>query len=70
MPSCQNDERWPKGRSARTRRALDEWMRQLPDPWIAGMEATLFTGWIYDHLVLGGAIAFGNIEEQQAAIVD
>src|SRR5437879_7853304 len=31
-------------------------MRQLSDPWIAGMEATLFTGWIYDHLVSGGAL--------------
>jgi len=39
-----------------TRHALDEWMRQLPDPWIAGMEATLFTGWIYDHLISGGAV--------------
>jgi transposase len=41
---------------AATRHALDEWMRQLPQPWIAGMEATLFTGWIYDHLVSGGAM--------------
>jgi transposase len=40
---------------AATRPALDEWMQQLPQPWIAGMEATLFTGWIYDHLVTGGA---------------
>src|SRR5260221_13824074 len=39
-----------------TRDALDEWMRQLPQPWIAGMEATLFTWWIYDHLVSGGAM--------------
>src|ERR1700674_3660155 len=39
-----------------TRDALDNWMRQLPQPWIAGMEATLFTGWIYDHLVSGGAM--------------
>ena len=41
---------------AATRHALDEWMRQLPQPWMAGMEATLFTGWIYDHLVSGGAM--------------
>jgi transposase len=39
-----------------TRDALDEWMRQLPHPWMAGMEATLFTGWIYDHLVSGGGM--------------
>ena len=41
---------------AATRHALDEWMRQLPQPWMAGMEATLFTGWIYDHLGSGGAL--------------
>ncbi len=33
-----------------TRAALDVWSRQLPQPWIGGMEATLFTAWIYDHL--------------------
>ena len=38
-----------------TRQALDEWMQQLPQPWMAGMEATLFTGWIYDHLESCGA---------------
>lgn len=40
---------------AATRPALDTWMRQLPQPWTAGMEATMFTGWIYDHLVQSGA---------------
>ena len=39
-----------------TRQALDEWVRRLPQPWAAGMEATLFTGWIYDHLVSCGAV--------------
>ena len=39
-----------------TRDALDNWMKQLPQPWMAGMEATLFTGWIYDHLVSAGAM--------------
>ena len=29
---------------------LDQWMKTLPQPWTAAMEATLFTGWIYDHL--------------------
>src|SRR6476620_3231247 len=38
-----------------TRHALDEWMRQLPQPWMAGIAATLFTGWICVHLVSGGA---------------
>ena len=39
-----------------TRQALDEWMGRLPQPWIAGMEATLVTGWIYDHLISDGAM--------------
>jgi transposase len=33
-----------------TRHDLDCWMKNLPQPWSAAMEATLFTGWIYDHL--------------------
>src|SRR3984893_18919824 len=26
------------------------WMKTLPQPWTAAMEATIFTAWIYDHL--------------------
>jgi transposase len=33
-----------------TRFDLDRWMKELPQPWSAAMEATMFTGWIYDHL--------------------
>lgn len=33
-----------------TRKSLDEWVEKLPQPWSAAMEATLFTGWIYDYL--------------------
>src|SRR5208337_1959718 len=29
---------------------FDRWMKTLPQPWSAAMEATMFTGWIYDHL--------------------
>jgi transposase len=29
---------------------LDRWMKTLPQPWTAAMEATVFTGWIYDQL--------------------
>jgi hypothetical protein len=29
---------------------LDTWLKTLPQPWTAAMEATIFTGWIYDHL--------------------
>jgi transposase len=33
-----------------TRQALSEWVSQRKQPWIGAMEATLFTGWVYDHL--------------------
>jgi len=33
-----------------TRADLDHWMQALPQPWSAAMEATMFSGWIYDHL--------------------
>ena len=26
-------------------------MKTLPQPWMVAMEATIFTGWIYDHLL-------------------
>ena len=34
-----------------TRIQLNEWMKTLPAPWTVAMEATMFTGWIYDHLL-------------------
>lgn len=34
-----------------TRTDLDYWMKTLPQPWTAAMEATIFTGWTYDHLL-------------------
>jgi hypothetical protein len=39
-----------EGSLSATRLDLDQWMRSLPHPWSAAMEATMFTGWIYDHL--------------------
>ena len=33
-----------------TRLDLDAWADSLDRPWTGAMEATLFTGWIYDHL--------------------
>ena len=33
-----------------TRFDLDRWMKTLPQPWSAAMEATMFSSWIYDHL--------------------
>ena len=39
-----------EGLLSATRLDLDLWMKTLPQPWSAAMEATRFTGWIYDHL--------------------
>jgi len=39
-----------EGKIPATRLDLDRWMKTLPQPWSAAMEATVFTGWIYDHL--------------------
>ena len=41
---------YAEGRIPATRLDLDRWMKTLPQPWSAAMEATVFTGWIYDHL--------------------
>lgn len=35
---------------AATRAALDQWVKTLPGPWHGGMEATMFSHWIYRHL--------------------
>jgi transposase len=43
-----------QGTLGATRAALDEWVPTLPVPWTAGMEATLFTAWVYDHLLESG----------------
>ncbi len=34
-----------------TRRELDAWIRMMSQPRTIAMEATIFTGWIYDHLL-------------------
>src|SRR6202007_2057179 len=39
-----------EGKVGATRWELDDWMNTLPPPWTVAMEATIFTGWIYDHL--------------------
>lgn len=39
-----------RGTVAATRPALLEWMKSLSQPWVAAMEATMFTGWVYDFL--------------------
>jgi len=39
-----------EGRIGATRRELKVWAESRPWPWTGGMEATMFTGWIYDVL--------------------
>ena len=39
-----------RGTVAATRPALLVWVGSLPQPWVAAMEATMFTGWVYDFL--------------------
>src|SRR3954469_9095805 len=34
-----------------TRTELSSWMDTLPQPWTVAMETTIFTGWVYDHLL-------------------
>ena len=40
-----------EGKIGSTRRELDAWIVTLPQPRMIAMEATIFTGWIYDHLL-------------------
>ncbi len=40
-----------EGKIGSTRQQLDDWVRDLPQPRQIAMEATVFTGWIYDHLL-------------------
>jgi hypothetical protein len=40
-----------EGKVGSTRRELDCWMKGLPQPRTVAMEATIFSGWIYDHLL-------------------
>jgi hypothetical protein len=50
---CVKDSRgqlYAEGSLPATSLDLDRWMKTLPQPWSAAMEATMFTGWIYDRL--------------------
>ncbi len=52
LADCNGRIDGPSGAAAKLGipRELDIWMRVLPRPWTVAMEATIFTGWIYDHL--------------------
>jgi transposase len=39
-----------QGKIAAERKALHAWIVGLPGPWHGAMEATIFTGWVYDFL--------------------
>jgi transposase len=39
-----------QGKIAADRQSLGAWVKELPGPWIGAMEATMFTGWVYDFL--------------------
>ena len=39
-----------EGTIAARRSELSVWAKERPRRWVGAMEATLFTGWIYDHL--------------------
>ena len=40
-----------EGQIGATRRDLDSWRKTGPHPWTVAMEATIFSGWIYAHLL-------------------
>src|SRR5438046_7443670 len=51
---CVKDASGPvhqEGQIGATRWELDGWMKTLPQPWTVAIEATIFSGWIYDHLL-------------------
>jgi hypothetical protein len=50
---CAKDERGRvlgEGTVGATRQELAAWCASQRRPWIGAMEATLFTGWVYDWL--------------------
>ena len=51
----QSGEIIREGSLPSSRSAVQQWQCSLPRPWTAAMEATLFTGWIYDLLKATGA---------------
>ena len=39
-----------QGKIVADKQSLAAWVKGLPGPWIGAMEATMFTGWVYDFL--------------------
>lgn len=40
-----------QGEVRATRKGLTDWVKERKSPWVGAMEATVFTGWIYDYLL-------------------
>jgi transposase len=56
-----------EGRLRATRHALREWAQKLTEAWHGGMEATLFSGWIYDALQpFAAKLEMGNPSRMKA----
>src|SRR6202050_5019986 len=49
-----------EGKIPATRDALDQWVKTLPGPWHGGLEATMFSHWIFRHLEPHGAVGDGT----------
>ena len=54
--------------TVKSRRAdLDDWVKTLPGSWVAGMETTMFSHWIYYHLKDRGAnVLIGHAARMKA----
>lgn len=50
-----------------TRADLDVWVKTVPEPWLGGMETTMFSHWIYYHLKDRGAnVLMGHAARMKA----
>jgi hypothetical protein len=59
-----------EGTIAATRQSVDEWIKELAGPWMAAIEATIFTGWVYDHLLPHGEVRVAALAGQDPQLVD
>lgn len=56
-----------EGSVAARRVVLDEWVKTLPEACVAGMETTMFSHWIYQHLKQGGVdVRMGHAARMKA----
>ena len=47
----QDGTKVKQGEMAAERNALRQWLLEIPVPWKGAVEATMFTGWVYDFLM-------------------